>query len=186
MWTDLESVNLFWEPKGINVGVAPFPAGPGSPAGAYKTVLAYFISTHAEAPQACWEWITYLTTRLETSRWLPTRRSILQSDAYREMVGDERANAYQVSLDGADKSPTQQVRQEDEWLFPGVTVWLNQAHGQAATGEASVEEALVVAQRAFDDYRACVISRDVMLDLQGAIACLKEADPSLPAGMFRG
>jgi ABC-type glycerol-3-phosphate transport system substrate-binding protein len=184
MWTDFESVDLFWVPAGINVGVAPFPAALGGAAGAYNTVTGYFISAHAEAPQACWEWIAYLTTRPELSRWVPARRSILQSDAYRDKVGDDRATAYQVSLDGVDKLPIQQIDKEDEWLYAAILFWLPQAYGQAVTGEASVEDALETTQRTFDDYRACVTLHQAMLDRQGLAACLQEVDPSLPAGLF--
>ena len=57
--------------------------------------------------------------------------------------------------------------------------WLSLAHGQVVAGEASVEEALDAAQQAFDDYRACIIARDVMFDQEGQKACLMEVDPTL-------
>jgi hypothetical protein len=115
---------------------------------------------------------------------VPTRRSVLESTAYREKAGHERADAYQVSLDGADKSPIGQVYGEEEWLYVGAMIWLVQAYGRAVTGEASVEKGLSDAQGAFDNYRECIIASGSMPEQQDWLGCLREADPSLPEGMF--
>jgi hypothetical protein len=52
------------------------------------------------------------------------------------------------------------------------------------TGEASVEKALSDAQGAFDNYRECIIASGSMPEQQDWLGCLREADPSLPEGMF--
>jgi hypothetical protein len=54
-----------------------------------------------------------------------------------------------------------------------------------AEGQAGVEHALDLAQRAFDDYRACVIVQDALADEEKWQACLVEADPSL-GGLIAG
>ncbi len=186
MWTDMESVNLFWEPAGIDVGVLPLPAGPGGAVGAYQTVTGYYISAQAENPQACWQWIVYLSAQPTSSRWVPARRSVLQSDAYREKAGEEWIAAFQASLDGVDKVPFQQIASEEEWLWAGMMIWLLPAYGRTVTGDATPERALADAQRLFDDYRACVVERNVVSDELGWLDCVRDADPSLPDGLFGG
>lgn len=186
MWTDMESVNLFWKPSGIDVGVLPLPAGPGGAAGAYRSVTGYYISAQAKEPQACWQWIVYLTVQPTSSRWVPVRRSVLQSDAYRKLVGEGWSEAFHASLDGADKAPFQQIGPEDEWLWTGILVWLVPAYGRVVSGEATPERALADAQRLFDNYRACIVEREVLTDAPGWRECVREADPSLPTGLFGG
>ena len=61
--------------------------------------------------------------------------------------------------------------------------WLAQAHGQVLRGEASMEKALEDAQQRLDDFRMCIVARDVGDDEEGMIACLVEIDPPL-ANLF--
>jgi len=184
MWTLMENWELASDPEGLRVGVVPLPAGAGGNLAAYTSVRGYFISAHTKAPQACWEWITHLTAQPEAAEGSPARRSVVQSEAYHQQVGAERAAAYGASLEG-DRPVSFQSFSDQDWLLAGYVVWLPRAYGQVAEGQATVEHALDLAQRAFDDYRACVIVRDVLLDREAWQACLVETDPSL-AGLFGG
>lgn len=178
MWTLMESWELTSDPEGLRVGVAPVPAGVGGDVAAYTSVAGYFISAHAQAPQACWEWITYLTAQPEAVEGSPTRRSVVQSEAYRQRVGAERAVVYEASLDGHRSISFQSFRDQD-WLFAGYILWLTRAYGQVVEGHTTVEHALDLAQRAFDDYRACVIVHDAVSDEKEWQACLIEVEPTL-------
>jgi len=184
MWTLMESYELTSDPEGLTVGVAPMPAGAGGDLAAYTSVAGVFISAQTQSPHACWEWITYLTAQPEAVEGAPTRRSVVESEAYRQRVGAERAAAYEASLDGHHSISFQSLSDQD-WLMAGYSIWLVQAYGQVAEGQATVEQALDLAQRAFDDYRACVIVHDAVSDEEGWQACLAETDPSL-AGLFSG
>ena len=186
MWTLGESVDLFSDPRGLNVGLAPIPAGPGKPAGAYSSVTGYFISAQTEARQACWDWITFLTAQPEAVRAAPARRSVVESDAFREKVGPDRAAVYGASLEGADRPPNFSFRRDEEWLFGGAIVWLSRAYTQAVTGEASVERALEAAQQTFEDYRACILMQDALAEQEVWVACMGEADPEWAKGLVGG
>jgi len=177
MWIISESWELRQDPAGVNVGVAPVPAGAGRSAGTYTSVSGYFISAHTEARRACWEWITYLTEQPEAVWAVPARRSVVQSEAYRQQVGVEQAAAYEASIAGADHLLASQYG-DHPWLMFSI-IWLYRAHSQVVEGEASVEEALDAAQRTFDDFRACIIAHDAFSDQEQWLACLGEADPEL-------
>jgi ABC-type glycerol-3-phosphate transport system substrate-binding protein len=183
MWTILESWELEGDRGGLNIGVAAIPAGPDGASGAYQSVSGYFISAHTEAGQACWEWITYLTEQPEAVWGVPARRSVVQSEGYRQLVGVERAAVYEASVAGANQRFNYLLSQDQPWLVVALW-WLGQAHGQVLEREASVEEALDAAQQTFDDYRACVIARDAFSDDKELQACTVEADPTFPVVLF--
>ena len=178
MWTILESWELRSDPEGLNVGVATLPAGLDGAAGAYRSVSGYFISSHTQARQACWQWISYLTGQLATIWGVPSRRSVVQSEAFRQRVGAERAAVYEASVAPADRPPTFYAYSDQQWLVATI-LWLAQAHGQVLEGEASVEMALEDAQQRCDDFRACITARDAAFDPEGQKACLEEIDPAL-------
>ena len=114
---------------------------------------------------------------------MPARRSIAESDAYRQQVGAEWAAVYQASVTGAEHASVFDILTGQGWLSGGM-YWLGRAYSQVVAGEASVEEALNDAQRISDDYRACVVLNDAISDPDKWQACLLEADPSLPAFLF--
>jgi multiple sugar transport system substrate-binding protein len=181
MWTSSSSQSaMALGRNGLNIGVAPLPFGQGG-TNSYLSARGYFISAWAEDPRACWEWISFLTGQWQAVRGLPARRSVAESEAYRQQVGEERAVAYLTSVAGLERPF--QIFSEESWLR-GAIYWLFQAYGQVLKGEASVEEALGIAQRMADDYRACVMARDAFSDRGGWQACLIEVDPTLPDFVF--
>jgi multiple sugar transport system substrate-binding protein len=183
MWTRSSNEPDMGERSGLNVGVAPLPVG--DKAGSSMTWSAgYFISAQAGNPQACWEWIKFLTEQTEVAQGLPARRSVAESDAYRQQVGAERATAYLASVAEADLPSLYSWFTEKAAWLGGTTVWLSQAYGRVLEGDASVEEALAAAQKLADDFRACIITRDAFSDQEEWQACMKETDPSLPDFMF--
>jgi multiple sugar transport system substrate-binding protein len=159
-----------------NVGVVSLPMVQGG-TGSYRSASGYFISAQTEAPQACWQWLTFLTEQPDAVQGLPARRTVAESEAYRQQVGEERAAAYLASVTGLQQPF--QIFSEDPWLREAL-YWLFQAYGQVLEGEASVEAALNTAQRMADDYRACVMAHDAFSHQEGWQACLKEVDPTLP------
>jgi len=48
----------------------------------------------AEARRVCWDWVVFLTAQPEAIRTVPARRSVVESDAFREKVGPDRAAVY--------------------------------------------------------------------------------------------
>ncbi|MDY6876225.1 MAG: extracellular solute-binding protein [Chloroflexota bacterium] len=184
MWTSYGPAMAFGERRELNVGVVPLPAGPdGTGGGGYLTASGYFISAQTENRRACWQWITFLTAQPTAVQGLPARRSLAESDEYRQQVGAERAAAYLASVAGSEQPSTFQFFYEEEWLG-GSFFWFGQAYGRVLEGEASVEEALDAAQEMADDYRACIIAHDAFSDREQSRACLREADPTLPDSLF--
>jgi ABC-type glycerol-3-phosphate transport system substrate-binding protein len=84
--------------KSFQVGVALLPViqAPAQPA--YTQGKSFYISRQAADPQACWEWIKFLSGRPEIADGIPVRQSILQSSQYENLVGVENAAAYRVAI----------------------------------------------------------------------------------------
>jgi len=163
-----------------DIGVVPLPLGQHD-ISSYVSVKGYFVSAQSEFPQACWQWLTFLTGQAEAVQGLPARRSVAESAAYRQQVGDGRAAAYLAGMTGSER-PLLRFS-DNAWLW-GATYWLFQAYGQVLEGEANVEEALDAAQQRADDYRACVMALDASSDQEQWQACLQETDPTLPKFLF--
>jgi len=186
MWTvGAQMTTLFGHYReGVeNVGVVPLPAGPdGSSAGSYLEGSGYFISAHTQARDACWKWITFLTGQQALAQGLPARRSVAESAAYRQRVGDEWAAAFRASLSSSER-PFASQSSAEAWLSFSFS-WLAQAYEQALTGKASVEEALNAAQKMADDYRACIVIRQAFSDENEWRVCMRQVDPILTDSLF--
>ena len=165
----------------LNLGVVPLPTGPaGSQGSNYVSSNGYFISADTPAKQACWKWITYLTGQADVMQGVPARRSVADSDAYRQKVGAERAAAYLASVSESGTSSAYQFFSgKNSWLSYSI-FWLSKAYGQVVDGTAPVDKALADAQQMADDYRACVVQNNAESDTQQQRKCVKQVDPSLP------
>jgi ABC-type glycerol-3-phosphate transport system substrate-binding protein len=184
MWTSsATAAAVFGERTGMNVGAAPPPRrADGTSPGAVLTTSGYFISAQTENRQACWQWITFLNGQPAAVQGLPARLSVAQSDAYRQKVGAEHADAYLASIGESEQPSAFQIFTEEEWLG-GAIYWYGQAFGQVIDGKASVEDALDAAQKLADDYRACVVAGGDFSQ-KAWQACLKQIDPTLPDFLF--
>jgi multiple sugar transport system substrate-binding protein len=182
MWTNMGATAIGGDREGLDIGVAPLPAGVNGAAGS-GTVTGYFISAQTEARQACWQWITFLTKQPGLTQGLPARRSVAESGAYRQQMGDERAAVYQASVAGAEHPSVFDILTGQGWLSGGM-YWLGRAYSQVVADEASVEEALDAAQKMSEDYHACVVLNDAISDEQAWQACMQEVDPTLPGFLF--
>jgi ABC-type glycerol-3-phosphate transport system substrate-binding protein len=181
MWTS-DIVSIFGDRSELNTGVAPMPVGIDGSGGGGSS-YGYFISADTEARQACWEFITFLTEQPAVTQGLPARRSVAQSDAYRQQVGPERADVFLASATGSGDF-SGDVFEGKSWMSTAGSFWLGRAYDQVVKGEASAEDALRAAQKMADDYRACVVVNDVLADQEGWQDCMLEVDSSIPAILF--
>lgn len=88
-----------WGPQGewkMRWGVVPLPRN--ERAATLGIEYAYAISAHTRYSGACWEWLTFLGEQLPPYT-MPVRKSLAQSDAYREQVGDEEADVALASIE---------------------------------------------------------------------------------------
>lgn len=118
MWTDFTGLDRSDVlPLDARIGMAPLPTGDQ----AVTDVLyeGLFIASDTRQPQACWEWLKFLSEKTETVRGLPARRSILESVAFAEQVGQDVVNSYRASLEYADlqRPTTPKAGAEAYWLY---------------------------------------------------------------------
>jgi ABC-type glycerol-3-phosphate transport system substrate-binding protein len=79
-------------------GMAPFPhdAQPAT-----VTVMAgYFVSAQTASPEACWQWISFLSEQMP-HQLTPARRSLTESAGFERLVGDEVAAVARASMEDA-------------------------------------------------------------------------------------
>ena len=122
-------------------GAAPLPRG--ERAATLTLVEGYFISAEAEHPDACWQWVAFLSNHLP-SRLTPARKSLAESTAYEQQVGEDLAVVARASLEGALLLSPELA--EFEQAF-GV---FQRAVMEVVEGRATADEALVRAQQLSD------------------------------------
>ena len=171
------------ETQGLNVGVAPLPLGPHSAEGSsFESVNGFFISAETDARQACWNWIAFLSQQ-PTALGLPARQEVAESNAYRQAVGTERADAYIASINSGSKASfMQRMSDEGSWLLRFSFGWLANAYDRIVAGDMTVEEAMNAAQEGADVYRDCAITNNAFqpADWGALMACYEEANAAVP------
>lgn len=125
----------------VNWGVVPLPRGAQSftPASVY----GYAISAHAADPDACWQWIAFLSEQVHPGL-IPARTSLLESRAYEERVGGQVVD---VALDSLETAEIISYRR----LFPEFRREMRalaEAVAGMLRGDLTAAEAMEQAQRA--------------------------------------
>lgn len=162
----------------LETGFAPIPRGPhGYSFSLVDTLLAYFITAETPHPQACWEWLKFLSTQPTAARYLPAHMAAAQSTAFADHVGAELADVYLAAVAGGSDQAFL-TGQWEEWLNPGL-VWLAAAAEIAAKGEVILASTLADAEDMFARYRACVIDRQAFDNRAAWRECVVEVDPDL-------
>ena len=134
------------------VGVVPMPNGPGRVSD--FDLIGYSISAQTEHPQACWEWLKFLSEQAGTFQGVPARRSIAESDAYRQQVGAELADAYRFTLEQSERLFTSATHLRTERT--GFVLDQFQRGLEATLNGEDVEQALSQAQHKVDEYVLCL------------------------------
>jgi multiple sugar transport system substrate-binding protein len=93
-------VNALWPVEWkMRWGVVPLPHD--SQAATLTFALGYFISSQAQDPDACWQWISFLSQQNMLTRLIPARKSVAESAEYEQLVGSEVAAAARASMENA-------------------------------------------------------------------------------------
>ena len=160
-------------------GVLPMPRLPESAgfdvSGAHQ---GFFISENAADPQACWDWLRYLTDQVDTFKGVPARRSLAESPDWEAQVGPERAEVYRRTLARVVYPPGQNL---GSFGWPLMT-WLAEAVQAALDGD-DPQAALAESQVKAGQYLACIAEVEAAGMSTGerfdaANDCAREADPS--------
>jgi len=77
-------------------GMVPLPRDVQS--ATIASVEGYFIASQTEHPDACWQWITFLSEQTP-NRLTPARRSLVESSAYEQQVGSDVAAVVRASME---------------------------------------------------------------------------------------
>ncbi|MBN1139599.1 MAG: extracellular solute-binding protein [Anaerolineae bacterium] len=163
--------------QAAEIGMAPMPWGAGEVVDLQLNAL--YISAQTEHPQACWEWVMFLTMQpgLFSSRedGLPTRYSLFASTAYRGRVGNVVADAYEQVLEKGDRPGLSlytmnrpDVGYPLSWFFAAV---------QAVIDGQDAEQVLGEAQRRADAFVACLQTTQGLEGEELARACAVQVDP---------
>ena len=101
----------------------------------------YAISSDTAHPNACWRWISFLSSQAQTPfNMIPARKSLAESAEYKELVGREVVDVAQASLE--DSMPLSPALFE----FISFDVY-GRAINSILTGNVTPAEALTQAQR---------------------------------------
>lgn len=79
----------------LNVGMAPLPRGQA--AATFGSVLGFIVSSEAEDPRACWEWISFVSEHAPPGL-VPARRSLAESDDVMRSLPSGAVEAARASL----------------------------------------------------------------------------------------
>jgi ABC-type glycerol-3-phosphate transport system substrate-binding protein len=82
----------------IDWGIAPLPQD--AQAFTLASVYGYAISAQAQNPEACWQWITFLSNEIPPGL-IPARTNVLESAEYEQRVGRAAAQVARASLEDA-------------------------------------------------------------------------------------
>ena len=182
MWLELGSTPDDANPvrSEMQIGSVALPIGPEG-SSSYLTETGFFISANNNAAQshACWQWITYLSHQPTAVKEAPARRSVIQSESFRQLAGTELASAYNVVLQ-AGKTPTVWSRTgPGHWLWIGMN-WPLYAYQNIINSNQPVEEAMIQAQDSLDQYRTCIINQEGYTDRDIQYQCFCELKDRMP------
>jgi ABC-type glycerol-3-phosphate transport system substrate-binding protein len=160
----------------VDLAMVPLPHEPGGYLDQFMG--GYYISAETESPEACFQWITWLTGRPEVQESLASRRSVIESAEYETLVGKEAAAIYRAiaTQEVAGSGWAQSIAARGLW--PLLT-WLSQSALVALEG-GDLTAALADAQQKADTFLACMAIAPGSAENE-SIACAREADPSFSA-----
>jgi len=172
MWTEISEAIGREDTVKLYKGTVPLPQGEGS-----VDLSGYFsyISADTEHPEACWEWIKFLSGRYLKRGTIPTRRTLAESDMFRNRVGEEAAIALLSSMERGDSGTQLGLYRAYPQLLR-VYYWFWWAYDDIVKG-ADAEQAMGQAQRIAEAYILCLDDRGGFHDRQVALTCAREVDP---------
>jgi ABC-type glycerol-3-phosphate transport system substrate-binding protein len=139
-----------------------FPRGTQFTGVSFDTGAGYILSG-AESPEACYRWLSYLSTRPDLFTAMPARRSAINTLANQAVQGDD-LNAIYNELDTLLQDPTTIIipsqfsgagADEGSFMLP---IWLNRAFDAYVLEDADLEIELSEAEMFATTYTECINS----------------------------
>jgi multiple sugar transport system substrate-binding protein len=102
----------------FSVGIAPIPQTPTGQGNGATWLSSYgqYISRQAESPQACWDWMKFLSAQPGAFPDIPARRSVVNAAEYAALVGANNAAVY-------DQAQADSVRSRYDAVLVPINRW---------------------------------------------------------------
>ncbi|MFZ6027061.1 MAG: extracellular solute-binding protein [Chloroflexota bacterium] len=170
---------------GYTVGIAPLPFMPGATRLVSWGTKGHFISSQARDPQACWDWVKFLSGQATVFKGIPARHSIAASAEWQALVGEENAPVYRQAFANAMHTATHQAAFSN--LAWPLYYWQSEAVSAALQRRDDYRVLIPGWQQKGLDYLACMQKTrpDIMTEAELHTAihrCARQADP---AGKWR-
>lgn len=155
----------------IGVQIAPLPIGAhGLSTSDIDSNSVLRIAADTPNPQACWEWMKFLSGNMSLRQWgIPARLSVAQSEEFLAQAPPDTAallNVYTATLAGnAERSVTSGNQQSiaNYWLYKAITQTIDEG--------ADLEEGLQEAQEKTNAFQECIEQGEK------PATCATQADP---------
>ncbi|MDY7078418.1 MAG: extracellular solute-binding protein [Chloroflexota bacterium] len=160
------------EERGHRVSVVPPPRGDRAVVG-HSPVMAYYIAADTPHAEACWQWLKFISGHVVESS-LPLRRSLVVSNTFRELEGEQVQTAYLATFAYEDAHTFHDLQ---GLPYSGrAYVWLEKALGEILWHGADAQAALSQAQRKAEAYLDCLRQRPDSENEASAEACFQQVD----------
>ncbi len=156
-----------------DIRVAPMPVGGAGVPQSEIRMRGMFISAQTKQPQACWEWIKFLSgdTSLTDSD-MPARRSVAQSEAFLKQLPPEQIAQFEA-VRATLAYPAQTTGDAGAFYSRYIDpYWFFKALSAVVEKGASLETELAEAQRFTTAFAECMNRPEAR-----AAICAKEVDP---------
>lgn len=171
MWTHRFSLHNMAPPTRFATGAAPFlPGGVLSP-DLTANILA--ISAQAQAPEAAWAWLSFLSAQPEAVALLPLNRAIAASPEWEQRVGEDTAAGWRQILDQDYALWRPEAASNVRYL---ALHWFDQALAETLNG-AQAAPALAQAQAFAVAFVGCCAGQGETPSVW--TACARQADPAI-------
>ena len=143
--------------------------------------MAFYISAQTEHPQACWDWLKFLseqpslfTLYSDTHTGLPPRRSTAESSVYGEQVGQVVVVSYQAAVEQGNRLISSfPMMSRPEIIYP--LQWFSHAVRDALEGK-DAEAALSKAQHKAEIFADCLASKRDLYGEELVQTCIAQTE----------
>lgn len=161
------------QPLPFEVGIAPLPVGGAGLRYGDFYLRGFYISARTQYPQACWEWLKFLSTdATQLYGDLPARQSLLQAPAFTDQAPPEALDLARIyaeplqraAASGSAVNALQSGAVDSYWFFKALNETLEQG--------VDLGQALAEAQATTTAFIECVAAGG------SSPACARQVDPN--------